>query len=30
LQRELRAVVEKYVHRNNKNAKPYQVMIGLA
>jgi hypothetical protein len=30
LQRELRALVEKYVHRNNKNAKPYQVMIGLA
>jgi hypothetical protein len=30
MQRELRAVLEKYANRSSKNAKPYQVILGLA
>jgi hypothetical protein len=30
LQRELRAVLEKYANRTSKNSKSYQVMLGLA
>ena len=30
MQRELRVVLEKYAHRSSKNAKSYQVILGLA